>query len=61
MRYKTKIDFDNGDRWTHTADLGVAKRLASIPGVFTATLEKTFDGGNKKFQLNFTTTYYFGR
>jgi hypothetical protein len=61
MRYKTKIDFDNGDRWTHTADLGVAKRLASIPVVFSATLEKTFDGGNKEFQLNFTTTYYFGR
>ena len=58
-RYKAKIDFENGDRWTHTVDLGVAKRLASIPVVFNANLEKTFDGGDKKFQINFTMTYYF--
>jgi hypothetical protein len=58
-RYKAKIDFENGDHWTHTADLGVAKRLSSIPVVFSATFEKTFDGGDKKFQVNFTMTYYF--
>lgn len=58
-RYKAKIDFENGDRWTHTADLGVAKRLSSIPVVFSVTLEKTFDGGGKKFQVNLTMTYYF--
>jgi hypothetical protein len=58
-RYKAKIDFENGDRWTHTADVGVAKRLSSIPVVCSATLEKTFDGGDKKFQINFTMTYYF--
>ncbi len=60
-RYKAKIDFENGDRWTHTLDLGVAKRLPNIPVVLSATLEKTFDGGNKKFQVNFTMTYYFER
>jgi hypothetical protein len=59
MRYKAKIGFENDDRWSHTADLGVAKRLSSIPVVFNATLEKTFDGGDKKFQVNFTMTYYF--
>jgi hypothetical protein len=59
MRYKAKIDFENGDQWTHTADLGVAKRLSTIPVVFSATFEKTFDGGNKKFQVNLTMTYYF--
>jgi hypothetical protein len=59
MRYKAKIDFENDDRWSHTADLGVAKRLSGIPVVFNATLEKTFDGGDKKFQVNFTMTYYF--
>jgi hypothetical protein len=58
-RYKAKIDFENGDRWTHTADVGVAKRLTTIPIVLSATLEKTFDGGDKKFQVNFTMTYYF--
>ena len=60
-RYKAKIDFENGDRWTHTVDLGVAKRLPSIPVVLSATLEKTFDGSGKKFQVNFTMTYYFER
>jgi len=60
-RYKGKIDFENGDRWTHTVDLGVAKRLPSIPVVLSATLEKTFDGSDKKFQVNFTMTYYFER
>ena len=60
-RYKAKIDFENGDRWTYTVDLGVAKRLPSIPVVLSATLEKTFDGSDKKFQVNFTMTYYFER
>ena len=60
-RYKAKIDFENGDRWTHTLDVGVAKRLSNIPVVLSVTLEKTFDGGNKKFQANFTMTYYFER
>jgi len=61
MRYKAKIDFEDGDRWTHTVDVGVAKRLSGIPLVLSATLEKTFDGGNKKFQANLTMTYYFER
>ena len=26
-RYKAKVNFENGERWTHTVDLGVAKRL----------------------------------
>ena len=60
-RYKAKIDFENGDRWTYTVDLGVAKRLPSIPVVLSASLEKTFDGSDKKFQVNFTMTYYFER
>ena len=60
-RYKAKTDFENGDRWIHTVDLGVAKRLPSIPVVLSATLEKTFDGSDKKFQVNFTMTYYFER
>jgi hypothetical protein len=56
-----KVNFEDGDHWTHTADLGVAKRLSSIPVVLSANLEKTFDGGDKKFQVNFTMTYYFER
>jgi hypothetical protein len=60
-RYKAKIDFENGDHWTHTVDVGVAKRLPRIPVVLSATLEKQLDGGNKRFQANFTMTYYFER
>jgi len=60
-RYKAKIDFENGDRWIHTVDVGVAKRLPNVPVVLSATLEKQFDGGNKKFQANLTMTYYFER
>jgi hypothetical protein len=60
-KYKAKIDFENGDRWTHTIHVGIAKRLSNIPVVLSATLEKPLDGGNKKFQANFTMTYYFER
>jgi hypothetical protein len=60
-RYKAKIDFENGDHWTHTVDFGVAKRLSNVPLVLNLTLEKDLNGGNKKFQLNFTMTYYFER
>jgi hypothetical protein len=60
-RYKAKIDFENGDRWTNTVDAGIAKRLSNIPVVLSATLEKSLDGGNEKFQVNFTMTYYFER
>ena len=57
--YKTKVNFENGDRWTHTVDIGVAKRLSQTPVVLSATLEKQLDGSNKKFEVNFTMTYYF--
>jgi len=59
--YKAKIDFANGNRWTHTINLGVAKRLSNIPVVLGATFEKQLDGGNKKFQANLTIIYYFER
>jgi hypothetical protein len=57
--YKATVNFENGDRWTHTVDVGVAKRLSKLPVVLSATLEKQLDGSNKKFQANFTMTYYF--
>jgi hypothetical protein len=59
--YKAKIDFENGDRWTHTVDVGVAKRLPNVPVVLSATLEKPLNGGAKKLQVNLTMTYYFGK
>ena len=57
--YKAKVDFENRDRWTHTVDIGVAKRLSNAPVVLSAILEKPLNGGAKKFQVNFTMTYYF--
>jgi hypothetical protein len=60
-KYKTKIDFENDDRWTHTVNVGVAKRLSNVPVVLSATLEKPLNGGAKKFQANFTIIYYFER
>jgi hypothetical protein len=49
-RYKAKIDFESRNHWTHTVDLGVAKRLPKIPLALSAILEKDCDGGNKKFR-----------
>ena len=59
-RYKAKVNFENGERWTHTADVGVAKRLPNVPLGLSATFEKPLKGGNE-FQVNFTMTYYFER
>jgi hypothetical protein len=58
-KYKAKIDFENGDRWTHTVNAGVAKRLSNVPVVLSAILEKPLNGDAKKFQVNLTMTYYF--
>jgi hypothetical protein len=60
-KYKAKIDFENGDRWTHTINGGVAKRLPNVPVALSATLEKPLDGGPKKFQVNLTIVYFFQR
>jgi hypothetical protein len=57
--YKGKIDFENAERWTHTVNAGIAKRLPNVPIVLSASLEKSLNGGAKKFQSNFTLTYYF--
>jgi hypothetical protein len=59
--YKAKVNFENGERWTHTVDVGLAKRLSNVPLVLSATFEKPLKGGNKRFQVNFTMTYYFER
>jgi hypothetical protein len=60
-RYKATVDFENGDRWSHTINAGVAKRLRNIPVVLSASLEKPLEGSSKKFEVNFTIVYYFQR
>lgn len=58
-KYKTKTDFENGERWIHTLSGGIAKRLSNVPFVLSADLEKPLDGGSKRLQVTFTMTYYF--
>jgi hypothetical protein len=58
-RYKATIDFQNGDRWSHTVSAGVAKRLSNVPVVLSASFEKPLSSGAKKFQVSlsmFTTS-----
>jgi hypothetical protein len=60
-RYKATVDFENGDRWSHTVNAGVAKRLSKVPVVVSASLEKPLAGSGKKFQVSITIVYYFER
>jgi hypothetical protein len=60
-KYKTAIDFQNGDRWNHMVGVGVAKRLSKVPIVLSATVEKSVSGGAKRFQANIGIVYYFQR
>jgi len=58
-RYEAKVDFENGNSWTHSAKFIISKQLERLPLGFSASIKKTFDGGDKDFQINFITAYYF--
>lgn len=58
-RYETKVDFENNNHWTHSGKFVVSKQLELLPLGFSLSIKKSFDGGNKQFQINFITTYYF--
>jgi hypothetical protein len=58
-RYEVKVDFANGDRVTHSGKFSASKMLEDRPLAFTMSIKKTFDGGEKKFQINFVVTHYF--
>jgi hypothetical protein len=60
-KYKTDVDFQNGDRWSHMVTAGVAKRLSKVPIVLSATLGKPLSRGAKEFQATFSIVYYFQR
>ena len=60
-KYTASIDFENGDRWSHTVTAGVAKRLSKVPIVLSATLEKSLSGSAKRFQASVSIVYYFQR
>ena len=58
-RYETKVDFANDDRVTHSVKLTATRRLENLPIGLALSIKKSFDGGEKRFQINFVTTYYF--
>jgi len=58
-RYEAKVDFANDDRVTHSAKLTATRRLEDLPIGLALSIKKSFDGGEKRFQINFVTTYYF--
>lgn len=60
-KYQASLDFNNGDRWTHTLTAGIAKRLSRVPLVISATLEKPLGSSTERFKLGVTIVYYFGR
>ena len=60
-QYKTTVDFENDDRWSHRISAGIAKRLSKIPVVLSATLEKPLSSSAEKFRVSVTIVYYFQR
>ena len=58
-KYRTLLDFSNGDRWAHTLTAGVAKRLSHVPVVISATFQKPLSSGAQRFQVGVTVVYYF--
>lgn len=58
-RYEAKVDFENHNQWTNSAKFVITKLLERLPLGFSLSIKKSFDGGDKQFQMNFVTTYYF--
>jgi hypothetical protein len=57
--YENKTDFQNDNYVAQRAKLGVTKELESIPLSFSLSAKRTFDSGEKEFQMNFIVTYFF--
>ncbi len=58
-QYEIKVDFENDDYVTHSAKLVVAKQLDRTPLGFALSIKRSFDSGEKDFQVNLILTYYF--
>ena len=58
-KYRTSLDFNNGDRWAHTVSAGIAKRLSKLPVVVSAAFQKPLSSSTKRFQVGATVVYYF--
>ena len=60
-KYRTVLDFNNGDRWAHTVSAGIAKRLSKVPLVLSASVQKAVSSSSKRLQVDVTIVYYFQR
>jgi hypothetical protein len=58
-KYRTLLDFNNGDRWAHSLTAGIAKRLSKVPVVLSATFQKPLSSAARRFQVGVTVVYYF--
>lgn len=58
-RYEAKVDFEDDNRWSSSGKFTIAKQLDNPPIGFALSIKRTFDDGNKEFQINFVTTYFF--
>lgn len=57
-RLEAKVDFENGNEWTHSGKVVVAKQLESVPVGLALSFKQAFDSSEKAFQVNFIATYY---
>jgi hypothetical protein len=57
-RYEMKIDFADNDKLTHSGKLSITKELKDRPLAFTLSIKKTFDGAEKRVQMNFVATHF---
>ena len=57
-KYEAKVDFQNDNTWTHSGKLAIAKELERVPLSFSLSIKKAFDGGGKKFEVNFIATWF---
>jgi len=57
-KYEAKVDFQDDNTWTHSGKLAIAKELERVPLSFSLSIKKAFDGGGKKFEVNFIATWF---
>ncbi len=57
-KYEAKLDFEDGNAWSHFAKLGVSKRLDDLPVALSLSIKKPLEESEKDFQINLVGTYY---
>ena len=57
--FELKVDFANNSQVLKSGKLQVTKQLERVPLGFSLSIKKTIDETDKRFQINFVTTYYF--